>query len=144
MMATTPNETNEPPMPMFEFRDAPQQEVTLPDGRRWTVRVERDTEPHWNGGMFTLNGWYWRWLVGRLRFYTRPRARRHWRVVVVPDAVVSSEQLAVAQTAMLPTPAMGEPAFSRDFPTRAQAEAWAALAFDQLGRAGTLPPNAEV
>jgi hypothetical protein len=128
-------------MPMFQFHDAPQQGVTLPDGRRWTVRVERDTEPHWNGGMFTLNGWYWRWLVGRLRFYTRPGSRRRWRVVVVPEAVVSSEELAVAQTATLLTPAMGEPLLARDFPTREQAEQWAARAFDELGRSGTLPPS---
>lgn len=126
-------------MPIFHFRDAPQQEVTLPDGRRWTVRVERDTEPHWNGGMFTLNVWYWRWLVSRLRFYARPGSRRRWRVLVVAAAVVSSEQLAVAQTAMLLTPAMGEPLLARDFQTREQAERWAARAFDELGRSGTLP-----
>lgn len=53
---------------MFPFRQAAQQEVTLPDGRRWTVRVERDNEPVFPENMFRINFWYARWLFARLAF----------------------------------------------------------------------------
>ena len=130
-------------MPMFHFRHAPQQEVALPDGRRWTVRVERDTEPHWSGSVLALNGWYYRWLASRFRFYARPRTRRHWHVVVIPEAVVSSQQLALAQTSLLITPAMGKPVFVWDFSKRFEAEQWAARVYDQLARSGHVPGAAE-
>lgn len=125
--------------PMFSFHDAPQQEVSLPDGRRWTVRVERDDEPTWDGGMFTLNFWYTRWLFARLFRALKPASMRGWRVAVVADATVTSEQLALAQTAMLLTPSMGRPVVAYEFASREQAERWAVTVYDELRARGVLP-----
>lgn len=127
-------------VPMFPFSQAAQQEVTLPDGRRWTVSVERDNEPSFPKSMFRINFWYARWLLARLSFAFRPEPAKRWRVVVVPDAVLSSDDMAFVTTAMPGiTPAMGTAVWEQTFPKRAEAEEHAGDIFEALRRGAGLP-----
>lgn len=116
------------------------QEVTLPDGRRWTVRVERNNEPVVPSNMFGLNLWYGRWLLSRLVFALRPEEAKRWRVVVVPDAVLSSDRMAMLSTAMPGVmPAIGSPIWQQVLPSRTAAEDRAAEIFHALNRGVDLP-----
>lgn len=61
-------------------------------------------------------------------------------MVVVPDAVLSSDDMAFVTTAMPGvTPAMETPVWERTFPTRAEADEHAGHIFDALRRGAGLP-----
>jgi hypothetical protein len=121
------------------------QDVLLPDGRTWTVRVERFNEALSPEGAL---GWATRavrWAAGRMSFLLRPGGQKLWRVLVLSGReqvtapfpasasysrwFVPEEPLAVVLNELLPTKTAAA--------TRADA------LWSELHRSGELPPGTQ-